>query len=128
MSDELTREEQLIREIRELTDTVKEHADDRATIDLEKLTEEFADLAAARTKEQIEDVLAKAPVRRVPGDAIGTDDDGATVTKENRYYPMVKDWRDGRPHDYGFGVKMQPLDLFIAAKMLEGQNLKKLKR
>jgi len=54
----------LIQEIQELTTTVKEHADDRATIDIDKLSDELAAKVDAMTQAKADEAEANRPVRK----------------------------------------------------------------
>lgn len=114
MSDN-TRLDQLIREMSELTETIKGRAGD-ATINKDFVEEQFKGL-----HKQISDIQAKAnePVRRVPGQdvpAVAPE----SVKATNRYKPMLKALeRDGKLN-WG-GTEVKPIDLFFAKRILDAQ-------
>lgn len=116
MSDKLNA---ILQQMAELTETVKEHQNDPATLDKEQLAEIFDEQIKAQVEQQVKEKLAAQPVRRVPGDIVGPDGEAVDL-KGNRYASVVKDI-----HNRGYGYygidKIKPLDLWLAKQMLDCQ-------
>jgi HK97 family phage major capsid protein len=104
----------VLQQMQELTETVKEHAGDRATIEMERVTAEFQAKVDALTEEV--KALQEKAVRRVPGDAI--DKAGLVLPGSNRYARMVKDFQRDGYHRIGT-EKMQPMDLWLSHLVMD---------
>lgn len=112
--------ETLIKEMRDMTEVLKESRGDKATVDFEELKENFSEAMNELVEEQVKANLAAAPSRPVPGDAVGLDGE-EPITKSNRYHRHVKSFRkDGHLVD-GY-TKIRPVDLMLAQLMLDGQH------
>ena len=110
----------LLQQMKELTETVKEHKTDPATLDFETVKETFQAQIDALVEEQVEEKQAAAPVRR--GDPIWAENAGAIAADlgGNRYAKIVHDIvRDGESR---FGPrKLKAVDLWLAEKVLDAQ-------
>lgn len=113
--------EEVRQQIAELTETVKGRQSD-VTIDWEDVEERFTELVETATAKQIAEAQKNQPVRRVPGEIIGPDGEVTELSslKGNRYFPMLKDFRDGHPHKY-FNSQVRPVDLWFTHKILTEQ-------
>lgn len=112
----------ILQSMQELTNTVKVHRLDPATLDFEQVKGLFGAQIEALVAEQVKAQMDKAPVYRQPGDPVGPDGSGLgfSVPKSNRYHPMVKSFAQGQAHRDGASV-MKPVDLWLAQRMLDGQ-------
>lgn len=111
--------EQILQQMTELTETVKDHKPDPATIDMERVMEEFAVLVEGMVERQVAEKLDKQPARRVPGAAVaeGGDVFDPDMLKGNRYARMVRDIaRDGH-HKIGT-QRAKAFDLWLAHKLI----------
>lgn len=120
--------EQLVKDIHDLQRMVVEHMKDPATIDFAQIEEEFEKRVGALVEARVKEQLASAPVRRLPsGETVWAEsvDQALPQLKETKYYNVVRDIaRDGYHKSFGT-VKMKAIDLWLSAKILEGQvNLK----
>lgn len=106
--------ENLIQEIKTLTDTVKEHRDDPATIDIDKLGE----VLAGHTQKMIEANADNSPARR--GEPVGPAEVNLKeVGQANRYRPILHDFaKDGVHKDY-IGNVVHPVDFWMAKQLIE---------
>jgi HK97 family phage major capsid protein len=111
MSEKL---DNVLQQMQELTETVKEHNEDRATLEMERVTAQFQEQVDALTEEV--KALKERPVYRVPGEAI--DKAGLVLPGSNRYARMVKDFERDGYHKVGNG-QMRPLDLWLAGYVME---------
>lgn len=106
--------DQVLAKMAELTNAVKEAKQPKQELQWdtikEKFTTEINNLVALQVAEQVK-------AQRTPGTPIGANGE---QLKNNRYAKMVKDFEKDGSHKYG-GELLKPVDLLIAARMLEGQ-------
>ena len=114
MSEQL---ENLLQQMSELTETVKEHGQDRSTLDEAKIKEIFTEQVEAMRQIQAEENAEKAQ-RRVPGEVQRAGDlVDAGLLGNNRYRRMVKDFsRDG--YAMKGANKVRPVDLYLTNMLL----------
>lgn len=109
MSEEL---DGVIQQMSELTNTIKDHANDKATIDIEGLTAKFGEMLQAQQKA----ILDNMPVRR--GETPGEPVQMAVDNYQGRYARELKSIaRDGE-HRMG-GYRMKAFDLWAAKLLME---------
>lgn len=116
MSDKL---DAILQQMAELTETVKEHKEDKSTLDKEALTETFQEQIAAQVEAQVKEKMDAMPVRRIPGEAIGPEGEQVSL-KGNRYEHYVKDFQNRGYSRFG-GQVLKPFDLWLANSMLNAQ-------
>jgi len=108
----------VLQQMQELTETVKAHKDDQATIDMDVLTAEMTEMVDAKVKQQIEEERKNAPVR--VGAEIGLPDDKKIViAKGNRYAGAVKDFQRQGHSTTWTQQKTKPVDLYLANLLMQ---------
>jgi hypothetical protein len=114
------RTEELIQQMKDLTEVVKDHKADPATMDFERVAETFEAQISALVEEQVKERVAAAPVRH--GDPVPANgNSGALVPVTNRYASAVRDIsRDGFSRNWS-ATPMKAVDLWMAHTMLEAQ-------
>lgn len=115
-------QEELLKQIQELTDVVRDHKNDPATIDMDVLVGAMREQVKEMYEAQVAENLKKAPAYRVPGDAVGPEGSDAPVNKSNRYFGIVKDFQ-ARGYSYDGFNQIRPIDLWLASRVLRGQVL-----
>ena len=113
MSEKL---EAVLQQMAELTETVKEHKEDQATLDFEQVKAEFEEQIEAMVEEQVKEKLASQPVYRVPGEAVGPDGEEEAL-KGNRYGYIIKEIREDGYHRVG-SARMKAIDFWMAHNLL----------
>lgn len=107
----------ILQQMKDLTETVKDHKDDRATIDMAAVEAQFKGQIEALVEQQVADKLASRPVYRTPGEPVELGGDVAAGLKGNRYQPIVKTL--AKTGKYMVGTKaLRPLDLQLAHMLL----------
>ena len=110
--------EELIRQMKALTDVVKDHQVDPATMDFEMVKEAFETQIEALVDEQVKEQLEAAPVRH--GDPVPSNGN-EILPATNRYAKAVRDIsRDGFSRNWS-ATPMKAIDLWMANMMLEAQ-------
>jgi hypothetical protein len=114
------RTEELIQQMKDLTDVVKDHRTDPATMDFERVKETFEAQIGALVDEQVKEQLISAPMRH--GDPVPANgNNGALVPVTNRYASAVRDIsRDGFSRNWS-ATPMKAVDLWMARTMLDAQ-------
>lgn len=114
MSEQL---DKVLQQMQELTETVKEHKADPATLDFEEVKKAFSAQIDELAEQKAQEKMDSKPQRRIPGNAVGVGDMAESVPSRNRYAKMLKSFgRDGY-HQIGT-LKAQPLDLWLAHRLL----------
>lgn len=123
MSENVVTIEQLMKEIHDLQELVVHHRSDPATIDEDKIKAMFADSIEKMVDEQVKARMSSQPVRRTPGATVWAEsvEKALPQLKGNRYYHAVKDISQDGYHRYFGPIKLKAVDLWLAAKILEGQ-------
>jgi len=105
----------ILQRIAELETVVKEHKDDGATLDMDKIKETLEALVEEKVKAQ----AAEAPVRRgvnpVVADVIYA---GENLKEGNRYRRLLKDFAANGYSKFG-SYKVRPIDLWLAHKVMK---------
>lgn len=109
MSEQL---DNIIQQMTDLTNTVKEHATDRATLDEARVKEIFSEQIEALRETQMQE--KQEPNRRIPGEVQRAGDlVDAGIVKAGPYSRMLKDFqRDG--YSKVGANKVRPVDLYLA--------------
>lgn len=104
--------DEVIQQMAELTNTVKEHATDKATIDKEALSEVMQELLDKQQKA----IIDSMPVRRgeLPVEPV----ERAVDAYEGKYRRELKDILKDGAHKMG-GSALKAVDLFMAKKMID---------
>jgi len=113
--------ETLVGAMRELTDTLKGHKDDRATLDWDTVKSTFANQIAAHTEARVQEAIARRPLRGDAQLAYRVDSgevDG--LLKNNRYARMVRNIARDGVHREAFS-RYRAVDLWIARQIMAGQ-------
>jgi len=113
MSEQL---ENLLKQMQELTDVVKNHREDPATIDFEQLKDKFQAQIDALVETRVKAAMDARPAYRMPGDAIAASMLDPALGK-NIYRPMLKDFAKDGYHQIG-NLKARPLDLWLSHYLL----------
>jgi hypothetical protein len=121
MSEQL---DAILRQMQELTTTVREHRFDPATLDFEQVKGLFGEQIGALVEAQVKEQMSRQPVRRVPGDPVqaGLEEAAGLVKAGNRYFGHVKEFA-ARGYSKEMGQIVKPIDLWIAQRILDGQVL-----
>lgn len=117
MSEE--RMDAILQSMQELTETVKEHKEDRATLEWDDVKETFEAQIDAMVDTRVQDAIDKQAVRRVPGAPISEGGDlHSELPGKNKYVKEVKDFaKDGF---YRVGTqKVLPVDFELAYILME---------
>lgn len=115
--------EQLVKDIHDLQQMVVDHIKDPATIDFSTIEAEFEKRVGALVEARVKEQMASAPVRRLPGETVWAEnvDQALPQLKGTKYFNAVRDIaRDGYHRSFGT-IKMKAIDLWLSAKILEGQ-------
>lgn len=109
--------ERVLAQMAELTNTVKS-ANGNAKRDLQwdDVQKAFGGQIEALVAAQVAEQMSKAPAFRMPGAPVGA----AGVLEGNRYQRMAKSFASSGTHKEA-GMAYRPVDLMIAATILEGQ-------
>ena len=116
--------EAVIGQMAEITNQIKElksaDRNPKAELQWDTVKDTFSAQIEAMAEAQVKAAMDKQPVRPgVAGAAIAAS--GSPELKGNRYGAFLKSFGNGTAHKYG-GQNIQPVDLMIAYKMLEGQH------
>lgn len=114
--------EELIKQMKELTDLIREHHEkqDTATLDWDEVQEKFEEQIKALVEAQIKAYQDAQPVHRAPasvkiGHSIARDWD---LLKDNRYNYMLRDIATDGYHQFGT-LKVKPVDFWLTNYLLE---------
>jgi len=106
----------VIQQMKELTDTVKDHQADPATVDFDDLKDKFSGQIKEMVDAQVKEKMDAQPVRR--GDPVFADEQTPMVGKSNPFYSDVQ-----RIREDGFSmsgnVPLKAVDFWLANYMLE---------
>lgn len=109
--------DQVIQEITELTNTIKEHGLKDPTIDYERLEAKFAELL----KQQQEALMATQPVRRGDDGDSEPVSDKALAGYKGKYVTEVRDIARHGVHKFG-NWHLKAVDLFLAKELIDRAN------
>lgn len=114
--------EELRASIAELAHVVQarrqEGGNPKTELQWDEIEQRFQTLVEQKVAEQVQARLDSEPQRRIPGEGIFAGRD--VQIKNNRYASFIKSFAQGQPHRSG-GQVFQPVDLWIAKTILEGQ-------
>lgn len=110
--------DQILQQMQELTETVKSHQGDKATLDMDKIKGEMTALIEAQVQAQIAKAAADKPVRPLAGDPIGYAEATGQLTG-NRFGRELKAISKDGFAKVGT-QRVQPVD-FVLANMLLGK-------
>jgi HK97 family phage major capsid protein len=115
--------DEAIAKIAELTTAIQEKnaagQDPKTALQWDDVSKQFETQLNALVAVQVAEKLAAMPQRRVAGDPI-LSADALEHLQGNRYAKMVRDFEKDGAHKFG-GQTLKPVDLLIAALMMEGQ-------
>lgn len=111
----------VLQQMQELTEVVKNHREDPATIDFESVQEQFEDQIKDLVAEQVKEAEKNKPVRRLPGDPVGVAEHQTPEIKGNKFYRHLKGIQDEGFYKVGT-QKVTPLDFALADQLLTKAN------
>lgn len=111
----------ILAEMKAITEVVKDHREDRATLDFETVKEQFSDELDAMVEIKVQEEMAKQPVRRVVGAPVQALN-MLEVPARNRYSRMLKGMAIDGYHSVG-NAKVLPIDLWMTGMLLEKAHL-----
>jgi HK97 family phage major capsid protein len=109
--------ERVLSQMAELTNAVKSaNGNPKVNLQWDDVQKAFGNQIEALVAAQVAEQMSKAPAFRLPGAPVGA----AGVLEGNRYQRMAKSFSAGGVHREA-GLAYRPVDLMIAATILEGQ-------